>query len=144
MYGSLEQAVRDAIAKVDDPCSVRANAPLNVFELGLVRSWTVGADGDVRVTLSPTSPSCVLIGSIMQGIERRVAEVPGVESVSVDLDHETFWTEDLMTADGRRKLTDRREGSMQRVPVRPRQWQEGGPAHGHHLPVVTATSTASD
>lgn len=135
MSASLEQAVGDAIAKVDDPCSVRANAPLNVFELGLVRAWSVGVDGDVHVTLSPTSPSCVLIGSIMQGIERRVGAVPGVASVAVALDRETFWTEDLMSAEGRRKLVGRRDGSMRRVPVRPRQWRDGAPPRGQVVPV---------
>jgi metal-sulfur cluster biosynthetic enzyme len=135
MPGPLEQAVHDAIASVDDPCSIRANAPLNVFELGLVRSWTVGAAGDVRVVVSPTNPSCVLIGSIMDGIRRRVGDVPGVASVAVDLDAETFWTEELMTETGRRKLAGRRDGSMQRVPVRPRAWRDASP-RGYELPVV--------
>jgi metal-sulfur cluster biosynthetic enzyme len=130
MSTSLEQAVHDAIASVDDPCSIRANAPLNVFELGLVRSWSVAPEGAVHVTLSPTSPSCTLIGSIIEGVERRVAAVPGVASVTVELDTETFWTAELMSVEGRRKLAGRRAGSMERVPVRPRQWRE--------LPVVTA------
>jgi metal-sulfur cluster biosynthetic enzyme len=121
---ALENAIRDAIAKVDDPCSIRANAPLNVFELGLVRDWRVDPDGDVTVTLSPTNPSCTLIGSIMDGVERRVAELPGVRSVTVQLDHETFWTPELMSDGGRAKLASRRHGSMARVPVRPRQWKE--------------------
>jgi metal-sulfur cluster biosynthetic enzyme len=124
MVGSLKDAVRDAIAGVDDPCSIRANAPLDIFELGLVRDWTVGPAGDVSVTLSPTAPSCTLIGSIIEGVERKVGEVSGVASVTVRLDTETFWTPDLMSPDGRRKLAGRRDGSMQRVPVRPRQWRE--------------------
>jgi metal-sulfur cluster biosynthetic enzyme len=121
---ALEEAIRDAIAKVDDPCSIRANAPLNVFELGLVRDWHVDPDGDVTVILSPTNPACTLIGSIMDGVERRIAELPGVRSVTVRLDKETFWTPELMSAGGRAKLAARRHGSMARVPVRPRQWKE--------------------
>jgi metal-sulfur cluster biosynthetic enzyme len=97
MPATLEQAVHDAIASVDDPCSIRANAPLSIFELGLVRAWTIGPGGDVSVTVSPTAPSCTLIGSIIEGIERRVAAIDGVRSVAVDLDTETFWTDRLMT-----------------------------------------------
>lgn len=123
MSTALEQAVEGAIALVDDPCSIAARAPLNIFELGLVRGWSVDADGDVRVTLSPTSPSCILIGSIMQGVEQRVGAVPGVRSVTVELDGETFWTTELMSEAGRRKLDARRQGSMRRVPVRPREWE---------------------
>jgi metal-sulfur cluster biosynthetic enzyme len=120
----IEEAVRDAIAQVDDPCSIRANAPLNVFELGLVRDWRIDPDGDVTVTLSPTNPSCVLIGSIAEGVERRVGALPGVRSVKVTIDTKTFWTPGLMTEGGRVKLAARRQGSMERVPVRPRQWKE--------------------
>jgi metal-sulfur cluster biosynthetic enzyme len=138
---ALEQAVHDAIAKVDDPCSVRANAPLNVFELGLVRDWTVDDDGHVHVTLSPTSPSCVLIGSIMEGVEQRVRAVPGVASVQVVLDSETFWTTELMSDEGRRKLDGRRQGSLQRVPLRPRQWREAADRR-FELPVVTPAARA--
>ena len=130
MGSAIEVAVERAIAQVDDPCSIAANAPLNVFELGLVREWSVDADGDVFVQVSPTSPSCVLIGSITQGIEARVAEVRGVRSVKVEIDAATFWTPEMMTDAGRGKLQVRRSGSMQRVPVRPRQW-EAGAASAH-------------
>jgi len=123
----IEVLVEAAIAKVDDPCSIAAQAPLNVFELGLVRHWSVDEEGDVQVVISPTTPSCVLVGSIMTGIEERVAEVPGVRSVEVELDATTFWTPDLMTASGRARLDRRREGSIRRVPLRPRQWREAAP-----------------
>jgi metal-sulfur cluster biosynthetic enzyme len=118
-------SVAEALGAVYDPCSVASRSPLNVFEMGLVRDWDVREDGTVHVTLSPTSPSCVLIGSIMQGVEQRVSAVAGVRDVVVDLDAETFWTPDLMTEDGRRKLDAVRETSRRQVPVRPRQWQEG-------------------
>jgi metal-sulfur cluster biosynthetic enzyme len=95
-----------------------------------VRAWSV-TEAAVHVTLSPTSPSCTLIGSIIEGVERRVSAVPGVASVTVELDTETFWTAELMSAEGKRKLAGRRAGSMERVPIRPRQWRE------YELPVVT-------
>ena len=128
MATAIEAAVEQAIAQVDDPCSIAVKAPLNVFELGLVREWAVDPDGDVRVTVSPTSPSCVLIGSIVAGIESRVGAVAGVRGVEVTVDGDTFWTPDLMSAPGRAKLSRRRRGSMDRAPVRPRQWESSGHA----------------
>jgi metal-sulfur cluster biosynthetic enzyme len=119
-----EGQIEAEMALVVDPCSIMANAPLNVFELGLVRIWKLDTEGHVHVTLSPTSPSCTLIGSIMTGIEERVAAVPGVRSVTVELDGDTMWTMNLMTEDGRSKLAGRREGSAKRVPLRPQQWRE--------------------
>lgn len=123
---ALENAVAQAIATVDDPCSIAARAPLNVFELGLVRSWDVDEDGDVHVLVSPTNPMCVLIGSITQSIQRRIESVPGVRTVVVDIDGDFLWTHDEMTPEGRAKLEQRRQGSMSQVPVAPRQWEGAG------------------
>jgi metal-sulfur cluster biosynthetic enzyme len=117
-------AVEAAIATVIDPCSVAARAPLSVFELGLVRAWSVDDDGRVAVSVSPTAPSCILIGSIVRGIEERVAEVDGVTAVDVEIDGHTVWSPELMTADARAKLERRQQRSMAEVPVRPRQWEE--------------------
>jgi metal-sulfur cluster biosynthetic enzyme len=116
-------AVKEALAMVDDPCSIAARAPLNVLELGLIRDCHVGDDGCVHITVSPTAPSCVLIASIAEGIERRVAAVDGVTGVQVRIDTETIWLPTMMTDDGRAKLHRRRSGSRTSVPVRPRQWE---------------------
>jgi metal-sulfur cluster biosynthetic enzyme len=120
----MQRRVCDAIASVDDPCSIRANAPLSIFELGLVRDWSVSDDGDVYVVLSPTAPSCVLMGSIMDGVQRRVRAIEGVRSIEVEIDTNTFWTPAMMSDEGRAKLGARRAGSMNRVPVKPRQWKQ--------------------
>lgn len=119
----IESAVQDALAHVDDPCSIRANAPLNIIELGLVQHWSV-EDGVVRVTVSPTAPSCILMGSIVDGVRERVSAVPGVREVQVTIDGSIVWTPDMMSGPGREKLEQRRQGSMTRAPVRPRQWAE--------------------
>jgi metal-sulfur cluster biosynthetic enzyme len=122
---AVRTAVAGAIAEVDDPCSIAANAPLNIFEMGLVRSWDVDDEGHVRVVVSPTAPSCTLMGSILQGIEQRVGALVGVTDVEVIIDTDFVWSPAAMTAGGRAQLVARRSGSMARVPVRPRQWQHG-------------------
>lgn len=120
----LERAIVAAMHLVDDPCSIAARAPLNVVELGLVRSWHLDDDGQVHVTISPTAPSCVLIASIAAGIEARVGAVEGVAGVQVHLDTDTVWLPHMMTDEGRTKLERRRTTSLRSVPVRPRQWEE--------------------
>jgi metal-sulfur cluster biosynthetic enzyme len=119
----IERAIEAAMARVDDPCSIAARAPLNVVELGLIRDWRLDEDGQVHVTISPTAPSCVLIASIAQGIERRVGAVDGVTGVQVYIDTDTVWLPELMTDTGRDKLAQRRSRSQASVPVHPRQWQ---------------------
>jgi metal-sulfur cluster biosynthetic enzyme len=118
-----EQAVQDAIATVIDPCSIAAKVPISIIELGLVRGWTVANDGEVNVTVTPTAPSCILIGSIVRGIEERVGGVEGVRRVNVEIDAGTVWSPALMSSDARSRLKHRQDGSMAEVPVRPRQWE---------------------
>jgi metal-sulfur cluster biosynthetic enzyme len=122
---AVRTAVAGAIAEVDDPCSIAANAPLNIFEMGLVRSWDVDEEGHVRVVVSPTAPSCTLMGSILQGIEQRVGAIAGVSDVEVIIDTDFVWSPAAMAPAGLAQLVARRNGSMARVPVRPRQWQRG-------------------
>jgi metal-sulfur cluster biosynthetic enzyme len=122
---AVRTAVAGAIAEVDDPCSIAANAPLNILEMGLVRSWDVDEEGHVQVVVSPTAPSCTLMGSILQGIEQRVGAIAGVSDVEVIIDTDFVWSPAAMAPAGRAQLLARRNGSMARVPVRPRQWQRG-------------------
>ena len=121
----MERAIEAAIALVDDPCSIAAQAPLNVIELGLIRAWRVDDNGHVHVTVSPTAPSCVLIASIAEGIEGRLRAVEGVTDVQVHIDTDTVWLPQMMTAEGRARLEQRRARSRTSVPVRPRQWEAG-------------------
>lgn len=127
MSPELRTAIEDAIGRVDDPCSIAARAPMSVRDMGLVREWHIDGAGTVVITVSPTAPSCILMSSIADGIEQRVAEVQGVAGVRVEVDTVTMWTPDLMSEHGRRTLADRRAASLLSVPVRPREW-EGGAA----------------
>ncbi|GAA3571743.1 hypothetical protein GCM10022222_64900 [Amycolatopsis ultiminotia] len=121
----LHAAIEDALSRVDDPCSIAAKAPMSVRDMGLVRQWHLDWDGTVVITISPTAPSCILMSSIADGIEDRVAEVDGVEAVRVEVDTATMWTPELMSEHGRRALDERRSASLRSVPVRPREWERG-------------------
>lgn len=98
-----------------------------MFVLGLIRDWAVDRDGHVRIVISPTFPSCVMIGERMEQLERETQRVPGVASVVVELDSDLLWTPDEMTDAGRAWLTDRRETSMREVPVLTLRWREQPP-----------------
>jgi metal-sulfur cluster biosynthetic enzyme len=104
MSAELRDAVMDALDGVLDPCSVATRRPLSIVELGLLVDLSVGADGDVRVVLRATSPSCVLIASIMEAAETRIRAVPGVGAVAIELDVTSDWTPERMTSGGAEKL----------------------------------------
>lgn len=95
------EQIESALARVYDPCSVQANAPLSVVAMGLVTQIRLDADGTVHIALRPTSPWCTMIGSIMQGVEDQLRQLAGVADVTVRIDRESTWCESDLTAEGR-------------------------------------------
>ena len=100
----LHDEVLAALDRINDPCSVATRRPLSIVELGLLAELAVGPGGGVRVVLRATSPSCVLIGSIMEAAETRVRAVPGVRDVVVELEVGSEWSPERMTPAGAAKL----------------------------------------
>ncbi|MGA6209057.1 Mrp/NBP35 family ATP-binding protein [Nocardia testacea] len=76
-----EAEVRGALAKVDDP---EIRKPIT--ELGMVKSIRIEPDGNVHVEVYLTTAGCPLRTEITQRVSTAVADVPGVGTVSVDLD----------------------------------------------------------
>lgn len=120
MSPPLEERILAVLDGVRDPCSIANRHPLGIVELGLLIALDVADDGDVQVLLRPTSPSCTLIASIMQAVDEQVANVPGVRSVSVELDATSEWTPELMTPAGRDKLQAARAQTLSKLGLRPR------------------------
>ncbi|WP_051792494.1 metal-sulfur cluster assembly factor [Amycolatopsis jejuensis] len=101
------EAIETALHQVLDPCSIAANAPLSIVDMGLVLGFREH-DGTVEVTLCLTSPMCLLGTLIVRDAEDAVAAVPGVAEVRVHVDPEPVWTPDRMTDAGRTQLAERR------------------------------------
>jgi metal-sulfur cluster biosynthetic enzyme len=117
-----------ALDAIYDPCSMAVSAPLSIRDMGLVLERRVDDDGRAFIRLCVTGPSCMLVGSIVRGVEEQVGAVPGVSGVQVTIDAGHMWTEDDMSARGRATMADARRLSRARFPVAPRQWQRGAPA----------------
>lgn len=123
MSAALDDAIAAALDKVCDPCSLAANAPLSIVDLGLVRGWTIDGAGNVEVRMCVTSACCTMAPNIVRGAEQVLTAVPGVRSVRVEVDPSIGWTPDSMTERGRRLLAERREASVARHGIRPQQWR---------------------
>jgi metal-sulfur cluster biosynthetic enzyme len=105
--GVSRAGVEAALREVYDPCSQAWSRPLSVADLGLVREVSV-VGGAVAVRLSLTAPFCMAVAVLMQAVEQRLADVPGVHAVRVDIDQDTPWRPELMTERGRRLLANHR------------------------------------
>jgi ring-1,2-phenylacetyl-CoA epoxidase subunit PaaD len=97
----LESAVRAALAKVADP-EIPA---VSVLDMGMIHSLEISGRA-VQVVVLPTFTGCPAVPMIKEDVERAVAAVPGVSSVTVDFSFDPPWTTDRITAQGRAKLEE--------------------------------------
>ena len=88
----LEAPVIAVLQTVFDP-----EIPVNIYELGLIYSVDIDADGNIKLAMTLTSPMCPVAGSLPGEVEQKVKTVPGVQNVTVDLVWEPAWTKDMMT-----------------------------------------------
>ena len=95
----LESGIRSCLRQIKDPCSVATGHPLDIEEMGLVRSVEVDGDGARAVVdLRLTSPTCMLVGFFVTEIQKLVAEaLPQIAEVEVRFDQGLEWTPDLMS-----------------------------------------------
>ena len=94
---SIEQ-VRQALASVYDP-----EIPVNIVELGLVYRCDI-IDYAVRIDLTLTSPGCGMGPVLVDDVKRRVARVPFVSEVEVQLVFDPPWSRDMMTEEAQLEL----------------------------------------
>ncbi len=75
--------------------------PVNIVELGLIYETKITdiAEGgkSVLVRMTFTSPMCPMGDLIKKDVERRVATVPGVKNVSVEIAFDPPWDQSRMS-----------------------------------------------
>lgn len=76
---------------------------IDLVNLGLIYELQTKG-GDVQVRMSLTTPGCPMSDTMPEVVERAVAMVPGVRTVSVELVWEPRWDPDMMTDEARREL----------------------------------------
>ena len=90
--------VIEALKEVYDP-----EIPVNIVDLGLIYDIEVSA-GEVAIEMTLTAQGCGMGPYIAQQAEWRIAEIPGVEDVEVELVWEPPWSPEVITEDGKRLL----------------------------------------
>jgi len=86
-----EDQIRQALRTIFDP-----EIPINLLDLGLIYAIEVnGSDVVIRMTL--TAPTCGMGPVLISDVKYRVAKVPNVSSVEVDLVFDPPWSRDMMT-----------------------------------------------
>lgn len=90
-----ESLVWDQLKTVYDP-----EIPVNIVDLGLVYECQIASldDGQkIDIKMSMTAPGCGMGDVIRRDVENRLARLPGVKEVHVEIVFEPPWNPGLMT-----------------------------------------------
>jgi FeS assembly SUF system protein len=95
----LYESVVTACRSVHDP-----EIPVKIFDLGLVYTVEISAEGAVSIVMSLTAPGCPVAGEMPGWVADAVSAVPGVSTVDVDLTWDPPWGMDMMSDEARLEL----------------------------------------
>lgn len=89
----VEEQVWDALRTVFDP-----EIPVDLVNLGLIYKVVVDqSDKRVAIDMTLTAPACGMGPVLVGDVEYRVAQVPNVEKVKVELVFDPPWSRDMMS-----------------------------------------------
>ncbi|MBM09522.1 MAG: SUF system Fe-S cluster assembly protein [Magnetovibrio sp.] len=94
-----DSEVIEAMRTVYDP-----EIPVNIYDLGLIYTIDIQADGNVYVEMSLTAPGCPVAGEMPGMVCDAVADLDGVGVVETKIVWEPAWTPELMTEDAKLAL----------------------------------------
>jgi FeS assembly SUF system protein len=95
----IENGVVEVLKTVFDP-----EIPVNIYELGLVYDVDVQETGEVKISMTLTSPACPVAGSLPGEVQAKVEKVPGVTKAEIDLVWEPAWNPSMMSEASRLQL----------------------------------------
>jgi FeS assembly SUF system protein len=89
---ALRPDIVAALSKVFDP-----EIPVNIYELGLIYDIVVDSANVVGIRMTLTAPACPAAQSLPAEVKNRIAGIPGVADVKVDVVWEPPWNRDRMS-----------------------------------------------
>ena len=92
-----EGQVQEALKSVYDP-----EIPVDIVELGLVYGVSIAqGSGVVKISMTLTAPGCGMGPVLVSDVKYRVARVPNVREVDVDLVFDPPWSRERMSDEAR-------------------------------------------
>jgi len=94
-----EDAIVNVLKTVFDP-----EIPVDIYELGLIYAVEIADDGQIKVEMTLTTPSCPSAQELPSQVEEAVRLVPGVTDVQVEVVWDPPWDPSRMSEDARLAL----------------------------------------
>ena len=82
----------EKIRTVTDP-----EIPINVYDMGLIYKIDQHDNGDVKIDMTLTAPTCPIAGILPQQVADALAQLKGCGKIEVKLVWEPAWTPDMLT-----------------------------------------------
>lgn len=95
----IEAQVVEALRSCFDP-----EIPVNIYELGLIYSVTVGDHGEVEIRMTLTSPYCPAAQSLPPEVQAKAKAVAGVTSANVQVVWDPPWSPSRMSESAKLEL----------------------------------------
>ena len=96
---ATEEQVVEAMRTVFDP-----EIPVNIYDLGLIYTTDIAANGDIKIDMSLTAPGCPVAGEMPGMVADAVTLVEGTGEIEVKIVWEPAWTPERMTEDAKLAL----------------------------------------
>lgn len=95
----IEEKIVEYLRTVVDP-----EIAVDIYSLGLVYKIDLADDGALTIDMTLTAPNCPMADFIMEDVHQKMASIPGVESVNVNLVYEPEWNKDMMSDEAKLEL----------------------------------------
>jgi FeS assembly SUF system protein len=89
---ALRPAVIAALSEVFDP-----EIPVNIYELGLIYDIIIDRSRTVGIRMTLTAPACPAAQFLPGEVKQRIAKIPEVTDVKVDIVWDPPWDRDRMS-----------------------------------------------
>ena len=96
---ATDEQLVEAMRTVYDP-----EIPVNIYDLGLIYTCDIAANGDVNVTMSLTAPGCPGAGEMPGMVAGAIEKVEGTGEIEVKIVWDPPWTPELMSEDAKLAL----------------------------------------
>ena len=95
----LEQQIIETLCTIYDP-----EIPVDIYELGLIYAIKVTPQSEVEILMTLTSPACPVAGTLPIEVENKIAAIPGVKDVDVEVVWEPPYSMEMMSEAARLQL----------------------------------------
>ncbi len=95
----LEDEIIKVLKNIYDP-----EIPVNIYDMGLIYEIDADDEGNVRIRMTLTAPSCPIAEDLLREVREKVEAVEGVRELDLKLTFDPPWDESHLSDEARLEL----------------------------------------